>query len=370
MAWLKRNVGLVVSGLISLGLLGFATYYLFVKKAEADEASAKLQQATDELNRLVNRTPGVSPDNITEAKGDQQKIEKFTEAIKHFFVPPPFPKEVNNRDFGILLDRTLSELRHTADQADTKLPLKDYKFSFASQATAPNIALASLEPLAAQLLEISTICNVLFGAKVNALDAVKRSPVTSDETAGMTDFLTAKPETNEWTVITPYEVTFKGFSGELAQVLHGFAKTSNCIIVKNIVVQRADAPVETPVTDTSAAGAATPPAGADPYARYGMGGMRMRMGGARGMSPDLARRYGLPSAGAPAEAPQQSQTKRNPAVVRDEQLLRVVLTLETVRLKPVTKTSAAPAPRTPRSAPPADGAATPTPADGTESATQ
>ena len=50
-----------------------------------------------------------------------------------------------------------------------------------------------------------------------------------------------QPVTNNLAVMTPYGVTFRGFSPELAQVLDGFAASPHGFIVKAINVQPASA---------------------------------------------------------------------------------------------------------------------------------
>ncbi len=320
MAWLKRNLGLVITGVISLGLLGLATYYLLMKKASADDASTKLQAATEQLQSLVNRNPGVSVENIAAAKQDQKKIEDFNAEVKRFFVPPSYPTQMNNRDFGVHLYDKINELRRGAKAAGVTLPA-DFQFSFASQMKVPNIASSALAPLAVQLAEIESICKVLFHAKIQELEAVRRPSVTSDETAGIGDFLSTKADTNEFTIVTPYDVKFKAFSGDLANVLEGLIKSVNCIAVSNIVVQRADA-VQTN-SETSYYNPMTSQGGsASPYSRYGM----------RGMSREMMMRYGLrppPQTPQATPSPQPSTTKSG--VIQDEHQLDITLSLVTVR---------------------------------------
>src|SRR5437870_4168596 len=121
MVWLKRNLGLVISGVISLALLGFATYYLLMKKTTADEASTSLKTATEELQRLISRNPGVSPENIAAGKEDQKKIETFLAEVKHFFIAPSYPTQINNRDFGVYLYEKINNLRRAAKASGVTL---------------------------------------------------------------------------------------------------------------------------------------------------------------------------------------------------------------------------------------------------------
>lgn len=318
MAWLKRNLGLAITGVISLALLGFATYYLLMKKATADEATTKLQEATERLQTLVNRKPGVSQENIAAAKEDQKKIEGFLAELKHFFVTPSYPTQITGREFGVHLFEKVNELRREAKEAGVTLPA-DFQFSFSSQMKVPNIATNALAALAAQLAEIESICKVLFHAKIHELQAVKRASVTSDETAGFGDFLSVKGDTNEYAIITPYDVKFKGFSADLGNVLEGFIKAENCITVRDLVVQRVDAAA------TNTESSSYMPMQNNPYLRYGM----------RGMTPEMAGRYGRYGMRPPPQAapvnPTPQTPSRGPATLQDEHQLEITLSLLTVR---------------------------------------
>jgi hypothetical protein len=96
-----------------------------------------------------------------------------------------------------------------------------------------------LEPLSTQLGEVKAICDVLFQARINALDALRRERVSADDTSGpATDYLGENSTTNGLAIMTPYEMTFRCFSPELAAVLAGFASSPNGLIVKRFVELR------------------------------------------------------------------------------------------------------------------------------------
>ena len=74
------------------------------------------------------------------------------------------------------------------------------------------------------MAEVKAICAVLFQAKINSLDNIRRERVSEDDLKGpQTDYLPDKSVTNELAVLSPYEVSFRCFSPELAAVLAGFA---------------------------------------------------------------------------------------------------------------------------------------------------
>src|SRR5260221_8955082 len=98
-----------------------------------------------------------------------------------------------------------------------------------------------LEPLSVQLGEVKAICDVLFQAKVNAIEYVHRERIAPEDSSGATDYLNTKSVTNELAVLTPYEVKFKCFTPELASALSGFASSPNGLLVRTINVDLAPA---------------------------------------------------------------------------------------------------------------------------------
>ena len=132
--------------------------------------------------------------------------------------------------------------------ANVTLPPKNittgqtYSFSFEEQRPKLDFAPGSLEPLSVQLGEVKAICDVLFRAKINALDELRRERVSEDDQKGpQTDYISDTSVTNDLAVLTPYEVTFRCFSSELAAVLAGFASSPYALIVKTINVEQVPA---------------------------------------------------------------------------------------------------------------------------------
>ncbi len=82
---------------------------------------------------------------------------------------------------------------------------------------------------------MKAISEILFAAGINALDGIQRMRVSADDASGpATDYLDDQPVTNDLGVLTPYQVTFRGFSAEIARVLGGFAAAPHGFIVKTI----------------------------------------------------------------------------------------------------------------------------------------
>ena len=71
MKWLKKNLFLVAGGLVALGLLGFAIFFLINSKQAVDEVSAQLSGQTEELKSLATHDPHPNQENIEAARKEQ-----------------------------------------------------------------------------------------------------------------------------------------------------------------------------------------------------------------------------------------------------------------------------------------------------------
>ena len=86
-----------------------------------------------------------------------------------------------------------------------------------------------------QLGEVKAICDILNHAKGQFLGwhPARADSWSPDDAAGpATDYLGAASTTNELAIITPYEISFRGFTPELAGVLAGFAQSPYGLVVK------------------------------------------------------------------------------------------------------------------------------------------
>jgi hypothetical protein len=263
---------------------------------------------------------------------------------------PDIPK-VNDHDFSVSLSRTIEQLQRDATNASVTLP-PNYSFSFEAQKARINFAPNSLDRLAIQLGEVKTICGLLFQAKINSLDNFRRERVSSDDAIGpQTDYLTEKSVTNELAVLTPYEITFRCFSSELAAVLEAIGGSPYGIVAKTINVEVAPAP---PPPDISVA-SLTPQVQYQPQyttpqpsaavddamqranaaaafaRRYGLGGAAQNLGGiALREGPAPAPVYSTPVLQPTAPA----QAKGGLPTVLDEKQLKITLSLVVIKLLP------------------------------------
>ncbi|MEY2427325.1 MAG: hypothetical protein QOJ40_210 [Verrucomicrobiota bacterium] len=289
MSWIKRNLGFVIGSVLALALMGMTGWYLYSKWQLNNVILDQLNEQYAKLQRLNGQNPHPGSDkvdNIKAAKEQQQELRAFMGKTKPYFQRmPPIPDlpKVADRDFSEALSRTIYQLRRDATRASVNLPPKNYSFSFEAQMSRVNFSPGSLEALSTQLGEVKAICGILCEAKINSLDNLRRERVSSDDATGpQTDYLMEKSVTNQLAVLSPYELTFRCFSAELASVLAGFGASPSGLIVKSLNVELAPSsgasPEGSPATATPEPVRSTTPlprgpqAEADAYkARYGTG---------------------------------------------------------------------------------------------------
>jgi len=318
MGWIKRNLFFVIGVVVAIGLLGAAGFYDYKSWQRNTAAFAHLNELYDQMKKNTvqdkNGHP-ISPgndktDNIAAAKEQERQLREWMSQTTNYFraiapIPNPANGQISDPLFAGALHQTLARLQHEADAANVALP-PDFDFSFTAHVDRLTFAPGSLEPLSAQLGEVKAISEVLFIAGVNALDGIQRVPASSDDVGGpQTDYLADQSVTNDLAVLTPYQVTFRAFSPEIARTLEGFATSPHGFIVRAISVQPANTTATT-ATDLGGYPPATPaPAGG---------------------------RYGYTMGGAPAPAPVPGRGGLQ--TVLNEQLLSITLKVEVVKLAP------------------------------------
>ncbi len=319
MAWIKRNLFFAIGGVVALLLLGAAAFYDYQGWSHNSTAFDKLNEIYATLKQLNDQKPapgdGKDINNTQIAKDQEKEIRAWIDKAGGYFKPiTPIPDspEVTSEAYAAALRRMIDQLQHEADNASVQVPPK-YSFSFEAQRYIVKFAPGSLVPLAEQLGEVKAIAEILFAARVNSLDGIQRVRVSDDDVAGsQSDYIAEVSTTNDMVVTTPYVVTFRSFTPELAKVLAGFAASPNGFIVKGINVTPGDQTAQASV--------------------YGGGGGYGRGRGGYGRGDVLPR-------GGYAPTPDQAQVtavgKGGLTAFLNEQLLRV--TLEVVIVKPLVK---------------------------------
>lgn len=237
----------VVGGLVALGLLGAAGYYNYQSWSSNAAALDKLHEITDTLKTLAMQkpSPGNSKTDNTVAAREQtaQVRDWIKQAGTNFQSVVPIPdtgtNQVSSEQFAAALRIAIDQLQHEATAASVALP-PDYDFSFAAERPLVKFAPEGLSQFPTQLGEIKAIAEIIYAARVNSLDGIQRCRVSADDQGGsQADYIDEQSVTNDLAVLTPYVVTFRAFSPEIAKVLLGFAASDNGFIVKGLNVQPA-----------------------------------------------------------------------------------------------------------------------------------
>ncbi len=315
MPWIKKNLWFVVICGAGFGLLGLAGFFVYSQYNKDGAVAVELADATEQFKALNSKKelPGDQKNNnIEAAKKENIRLSDFSTRVTSYLAPANVPTNLNNLNFSVRLNESISRMRLEAGRINVVLPTtpktNDYWFTFASQKSA--VEYKGIENMAAQLYDIEGIVKILFDARVHSIAQLKRPPATPDE-PNNGDFLTRNAKTNDSAIVTPYEVTFTGFSSELARVMQGLANATNCFVVRTLGVAQAPAPA----AGKSAAVVAPAPMMMN---QYGGGRYGDRYGG---MMPQMA------------TAPKA----KAPNALLDESKLRITLQLDSVRMQAAAK---------------------------------
>jgi hypothetical protein len=311
MAWIKKNLGLLIAAVISLGALGYAVFFVQQKKQADQEVTTQLDEAAEKYKQLITRKvhPGnEKQDNIKAAKDELVKMRTFMDDMREYLKGPQLATNYNNQIFRAQLDTSVAQLRREAEEAGVTLPSTNFWFTFSAYRTTVDFKNDTVG-LAAELEDIKEIMKIVYTARVNSLVALKRVPISETEDHASNEYLSNHyPRTNDWAVSTAYEVTFQGFSSELARVMEGLANAKQCFVVKNLGV--AQAPEERTKTAPIPMYIPPPVTGMERYGRM--------------MQPQY-----IPPPRPAAGRPQPTGIK----TILDENKLRFTLNVDSIRLK-------------------------------------
>jgi hypothetical protein len=276
MDWIKRNLFFFIGTVVAIGLLTAAGIYGFGSWQRNKTALDASNEAYKTLQTLNNENPSPGNDkvnNIQAAREQERQLRERIQQAKQYFqpilpIPNPTNGVVTSEALAAALRRTIDQLQREADSASVTLP-PQYNFSFEAERSLVKFAPGGLDSLAQQLGGVKEVCETLFAAKINSLDGLRRVRVSEDDARGpQSDYLDGEIITNNLAVLTPYEVTFRCFSQDLANVLSGFSSSPHEFIVTDIKVQPATAttaatasPVGGETRPSSSVGERPPPVG-------------------------------------------------------------------------------------------------------------
>lgn len=288
MPWIKKNLMLVLGGLVGLVLLGGSAFFLFTQSSRESTVNAALEEKRAEWNRLNGLNPYPDEKNIKAVKDEAARVDKLTVALKNSIKPPVVQPVGDTFALKLLIETTISELKKEAEAAGVHLPDR-YAFTFQKLREMPQFDSNGIPKLAEQVAQISALCRALFSAKIHSLDQLRRPSILKDE-GGSSEYLTKKAITNNNLIVrAPYDVSFRCFSSELAGVIRALASMDELVAIKTLNVEPTTLPASGGGQPTMMM---TMPQTTSPM----MPGMPVGPGG--GMDPALRARYGLGPGGA------------------------------------------------------------------------
>ena len=237
MAWIKRNLVLVISGVIALGLLAYGGWFFFSAVQKNKEIDNEIEQAKRDIEGYLKKPVTPNANNLVLVKQELERMNKFIADSKKLFPSPPPPSEpLNALSFKSLLETTINDLYRDARSVGILLPT-NYYFSFEAQRLPVTFPTESLLPLRERLHEVQLLSKILIDARVNRLEAIRRAPVVGERppgnTSGDSDYVKITPRVNQETgmSLSPYEMTFQCFSAELATVIDSLQKAKYGFVI-------------------------------------------------------------------------------------------------------------------------------------------
>jgi hypothetical protein len=338
MDWIKQNIVLVASLVVSLAMIGGSGYYFYSMIGAEGGLNAELATAQSTYADFLGKTPFPSPENFELIKQQQTNLLALRARTEKQFPVLVTSDKIRSSDFADKLAGVVDELKMAAQTANVTLPTNNTLFAFTAQRAMLQFDSNALPVMMVQLGDIKTLCNILFESKVYEINGIKRAALPSDAAAKEaypTDYLPSSRNvvTNALTgaIVLPYELTFKGVSVELATVMEKMAKSPAGILVKAVTV----APIE---EGEGGEGSAYTPTASQALVNVGAG---------RRMSRQMADRYGLlrrgarpPTAAGVTPTDAASEQAKKPSLLK-EKPFRATLYLEMVKLQPLSNEKAA-----------------------------
>src|ERR1039457_2462027 len=160
MGWFKRNLFFVMGGVLALGLLGTAGFYVYKSWQRNAADIGRLTEIYNALKEANSHPPlpgNAKVDNLAAADEQRKQLDAWIRRAHGYFQPiAPIPNPTNgpisNEDFTGALHRTMDQLQREAAAASVQLP-PQYAFSFTAQSDKVRFTPGSVEPLSQQLGE-------------------------------------------------------------------------------------------------------------------------------------------------------------------------------------------------------------------------
>ncbi|MBO7107134.1 MAG: Amuc_1100 family pilus-like protein, partial [Verrucomicrobia bacterium] len=282
--WVKNNMVLTISAVVSLILIIAAVFYLLQGMNASAAAKEELASAKSQLNSLQTAEPYPNKANIEILKEQNAELKQLQEEFGKKFAPVPIPPETYTASgFKYKLEEMVSSLTKKAKEYSIQLPTNRVNFSFGFTAQRSNLRMDtnSLKIQAEQLAHVDYLCSTLLDSGISEFIRVRRAAGATNDLLQVAnyiaDYLPArKIITNQYSFVYPYEIVFKTSPGDLGKYINTLEQSPYGLTIKCVKVERA----ESMMTDELAGYQET----VNPMMMM-RGGRGMRMPGGRMMDP-------------------------------------------------------------------------------------
>jgi hypothetical protein len=329
--WVKNNMVLTISAVVSLILIIAAVVYLLQGINASAAAKEELDSAKSQLTSLQTAEPYPNKANIEVLKEQNEELKKLQEEFGKKFAPVPIPPETYTASgFKYKLEEMVSSLTKKAKDNAIQLPTNRVNFSFAFTAQRSNLRMDtnSLKIQAEQLAHVDYLCSTLLDSGISEFIRVRRAAGATNDLLQVAnyiaDYLPArKIITNQYSFVYPYEVVFKTSPGDLAKYINTLEQSPYGLTIKCVKVERA----ESMMTDELADYQET----VNPMMMRG--GMRgMRGGGMRMIDPRLLQQQQQEAKSAEQAEAEKALPKVTTTVLKPT-AIRVTMYVDFMRMK-------------------------------------
>ena len=329
--WVKNNMVLTISAVVSLILIIAAVFYLLQGMNASAAAKEELASAKSQLNSLQTAEPYPNKANIEIPKEQNAELKQLQEEFGKKFAPVPIPPETYTASgFKYKLEEMVSSLTKKAKEYSIQLPTNRVNFSFGFTAQRSNLRMDtnSLKIQAEQLAHVDYLCSTLLDSGISEFIRVRRAAGATNDLLQVAnyiaDYLPArKIITNQYSFVYPYEIVFKTSPGDLGKYINTLEQSPYGLTIKCVKVERA----ESMMTDELAGYQET----VNPMMMM-RGGRGMRMPGGRMMDPRMLQQQEQEAKNAEQEEAEKALPKVTTTVLKPT-AIRVTMYVDFMRMK-------------------------------------
>ena len=283
MNWIQENkflTGFFSALLIGVGVLGYLLYSAMGENAEVHD---KYTTQATELHRLQTLTPYPNEANLKKLRDQKQSVGEATAAVQKTVSARVLPQqEMTPTQFQDKLRASVSAIGAKAKANNTNLPDKFYMGFDAYQNALPPERAAT--PLGHQLQAIELALNLLLDAKIDSLNALRRTPLPEEGGTGTTGGTTTPGagagnrggerrgqgggQNAERPLVSkiPFEIEFTADQVRFRRFVNDLAGSKQQFYILRTLTIKNQNPAPPPKVDPNAAPAANPDSGAAPGA--------------------------------------------------------------------------------------------------------